>query len=231
MTTIQLSKIDSIKLQTKHKLKSFLRVPSTSPQIALAKLIKDNPDFHSYEGELTNWSIQADTLRYLSSLLKPGMVTLETGCGQSTVVFSIYQTKHICVMPNADEAKRVKQYCMLLGVQSNVNFLIQSSDKALPNNARLPKVFDHLFIDGAHAFPAPIVDWHYTAPQLKVGGILSLDDYKMPSVKVLFDFMLNETEWELVDIVQNTAFFKKVDEVKDIVDWSSQVINKDYPGY
>lgn len=43
----------------------------------LEKLIADNPKFHSLEGVPTSWSIQTDTLRFLYSLLKPGMVTLK----------------------------------------------------------------------------------------------------------------------------------------------------------
>jgi hypothetical protein len=231
MNVGSMSKLDYLKLSVKHRAKYLLGTAQPEPQAALAQLISDNPKFHFYQGELTSWSIQADTLKYLLSVLKPGMTTLETGCGQSTVVFAIAKTQHTCIMPNQDEARRVKQYCMHLGLKSNINFITKSSDIALPQRKRVPKVLDHVFIDGAHAFPAPIIDWHYTADKLKIGGILSLDDYKMPSVKILFDFMVDEEEWELLKIVQNTAFFKKIKPVKHIVDWSGQKINKDYPGY
>ncbi len=197
----------------------------------LEKLIADNPKFHSLDGVPTSWSIQTETLRFLYSLLKSGMVTLETGCGQTTVVFAIAGTKHICIMPNAEEANRVKQYCASLGCHNNITFLINSSDIILPNSDRVPKQLDFVFIDGAHGFPAPIVDWHYTAGKLKIGGIMCVDDYKMPSVKILFDFLCNEDEWELMNIVQNTAFFKKLGNLKYLADWPGQKINKDFPGY
>lgn len=197
----------------------------------LKQLIEDNPKFHFYNGEFTNWSIQANTLHFLCSLLQPGMTTLETGCGQSTVAFSIARTQHTCIMPDAGEAARVKQYCKKLGLEPKINFLIEGSEIALPRGKHIPEQLDHVFIDGAHAFPAPIIDWHYTAGRLKIGGTLSVDDYKMPSVKVLFDFLCNEEEWELIQIVQNTAFFKKLNEPKHLIDWLGQKINKDYPGY
>lgn len=122
----------------------------------LEQLLKDSPRFHMQDGSLTNsWSIQPDTLRYIYSLLPPQARTLETGCGQTTVVFAIAGARHTCVLPDADEAERVRQYCARLGVANNVNFVIASSDKALPDGARIPSDLDFVLIDGAHGFPAP----------------------------------------------------------------------------
>ncbi len=197
----------------------------------LKRLIEDNPQFHLYNGTLTSWAVQPDTLRFLYSLLTPGMSTLETGCGQTTVVFSIAGTKHTCIMPDSGEAKRVKQYCAKLDLPKSITFIIESSDIALPRNKLIPSKLDHVFIDGAHAFPAPIIDWHYTARKLRTGGTLGVDDYKMPSVKILYDFLCGEEEWELLMIVENTAFFRKLRELKYITDWPGQKINSMYPGY
>jgi len=198
----------------------------------LERLLQDNPRFHMQDGSLTNsWSIQPDTLRYIYGLLPPEAKTLETGCGQSTVVFAIAGARHTCVMPDAGEAERVRQYCVRLGVANNVNFVIASSDKALPDVARIPSDLDFVLIDGAHGFPAPIIDWHYTAPKLKVGGVLAVDDYRMPSVHTLHSFLCGEDEWELMMVLQNTSFFRKLQEPKSLVDWRGQKINVDYPGY
>lgn len=198
----------------------------------LEKLIQDNPQFHLYQGKLTSWSIHSDTLRYLYNLLAPGMVTLETGCGQSTVIYAIARTSHTCIMPNSEEAERVKDYCINLGIAFNIKFIISSSDSALPSHKQEFSELDHVLIDGAHAFPAPIIDWHYTARNLKIGGTLGVDDYRMPSVKILYDFLRTEDEeWEFIRIVQNTAFFKKLRQPRDLVHWNGQKINARYPGY
>ena len=138
---------------------------NTSPY--LETMIKDKPQFHRYQGELTNsWSVQSDTLRYIHSLLAPGMTTLETGCGQTTVVFVIAGAKHTCIMPNLDEAERVKEYCVRLGLKNSPTFIIESSDVALSQSKLVPAELDFVLIDGAHAFPAPILDWYYTAGRL-----------------------------------------------------------------
>lgn len=195
-------------------------------------LIEDKPAFHLHDGALTNsWSVHPDTLRFIYSLLSPGAVTLETGCGQTTVIFAIAGARHTCVMPNAGEAERVGNYCAKAGLPGDITFVVESSDVALPGDERIPSKLDFVLIDGAHAFPAPIIDWHYTARKLKIGGILGVDDYRMPSVRVLHDFLCNEDEWELLNIVQNTAFFKKLQEPKALVHWNGQKINASYPGY
>jgi len=232
----------------------------------IERLIKDNPKFHKYKGSFTSWAPHPDTLRFLYNLLTPGMSTLETGCGQTTVVFSIADTKHTCITPDPGHAKRVKQYCAKLGLKKNITFLIESSDIALPSKVikptglekfykyltrlfglgkellpseldhipseldHIPSELDHILIDGAHRFPFPIIDWHYTAPKLRLGGILSVDDFKMPSVKILYDFLCIEEVWELIEVIHNTAFFRKLREPFIIDDWQNQKINLTFQG-
>jgi len=215
-----------------YRAKADFHVGKFDGNYHLEKLIQDNPKFHMLEGHLTSWSVQSDTLRYLYNLLRPGMKTLETGCGQTTVVFALADTIHTCIMPDPGEAKRVKRYCKLMGLEPNINFIIESSDTALAQNRLVPPGLDHVFIDGAHAFPAPILDWHYAGKKLKIGGILGIDDYKMPSVKILYDFLCTENEeWEFMSIFQNTAFFRKLKEPVSAVHWSGQKINASFPGY
>ena len=60
-------------------------------------------------------------------------------------------------MPDEGEAERVKRYCAQLGLAKNITFIIESSDTALPHNELIPSELDHVFIDGAHAFPAPVI--------------------------------------------------------------------------
>ncbi len=194
----------------------------------LEMLIKDNPQFHYYKGAFTSWAIHPDTLRFLHSLLAPGMSTLETGCGHTTVIFSIVNTKHICITPDPGEAERVQQYCAKLGLAENITFIIETSDKILPQHGLIQSELDFIFIDGAHRFPIPIIDWYYTASKLKPGGIVCVDDFKIPSVKILYDFLSIEEEWELIKIMNNTAFFKKLQEPKNVNDWTSQKINLPY---
>jgi hypothetical protein len=196
----------------------------------IARLIKDNPQFHQYNGgDFTSWALHPDTLRFIYSILTPGMSTLETGCGHTTVVFSIAKTKHISITPDLKEAERVKQYCAELDLGKDITFIIESSDIALPCNPLIPATLDFIIIDGAHRFPFPIIDWYYTAHRLKEGGIICVDDFKMPSVRILYDFLCIEDEWESIETVHNTAFFRKLRKPSITgADWQLQKINLTY---
>jgi len=86
------------------------------------------------------------------------------------------------------------------------------------------------FIDGAHGFPYPAVDWHYVSRALKVGGKLLLDDIPIPAVSCVFRFMQADPHWRLDAILENrTAVFSLINEPMieqgDLTDWTKQPFN------
>ena len=190
------------------------------------KLIKDQPHFHEWEGKLVNWAVPPDVLRFLTSLLRPGMVTLETGSGQTTVAFCLAGARHIAITPDREQAERISRYLDGAGVECDLTFIHESSDVALALGHGIPEQLDLVFIDGAHRFPYPIIDWHYTEARIPVGGHVVVDDARMPSVKLLYDFLVGEDDWSLVEEVYSTAFFRRVRETVNINDWSDQNINR-----
>jgi hypothetical protein len=194
----------------------------------LKRLFKDNPQFHDLYGKAVSWALSPATLRRIFDLLTKDMHTIETGGGHSTVMFAIAGTKHVCVTYTEDEVAKIKEYNKALGVGEKIEYIIGRSDLSLPQ-LDFQHSLDFILIDGAHFFPLPIIDWHYTERHLRIGGILCLDDYKMPSVRCLFDFLCTEDEWSLIEIFQNTAFFKKIKEPSrgELLgdDWKSQRYN------
>jgi hypothetical protein len=147
------------------------------------------------------------------------------------VVFALAGTQHVCVTPDRDQSARIKAYCTGHGIQSNVTFIHESSDVALSSGQDLPPELDFVFIDGAHCFPFPIIDYHFTERRLRVGGILGVDDYLMPSVRILHDFLVGENEWELICLQEKTSFFRRsanliVWDGKD--HWSQQRLNRSF---
>ena len=138
----------------------------------LERLISDRPQFHYFkrQGIFESWAIHPDALRFLHSLLVPGMRTFETGCGHTTVTFAIAGTTHVCITPKSDETERVTAYCESLGLDANTTFIVGSSDEVLPRGEQIPDDLDLVFIDGAHGFPAPIIDWYYTSEKIANRG-------------------------------------------------------------
>lgn len=194
---------------------------------SLAKLIEDCPRFHAWpDGKPANWSVPADVLRFICDQVKPGMHTLETGAGQTTVAFALAGAQHITITPDGDQIQRINDYLRQSGIENRVAFVQGSSDTVLPNGQDIPQHLDFVFIDGAHRFPFPIIDWYYTEGRVPVGGIVAVDDCQMPSVRILHDFLAGEDDWELVQLIHVTAFFRRVRDTVNEWDWADQRINK-----
>lgn len=196
----------------------------------MEQLIAQRPHFHAWpDGKPANWAVAPDVLRFIHQNLAPGMQTLETGAGQTTVAFAIAGARHTCITPDREQAERIRAYCVEHGIEQSVTFIHESSDVALPAGRSIPKTLDFVLIDGAHRFPFPILDWHYTETRVRVGGIVAVDDYRMPSVRILHDFLLGEDEWQPVKIFQTTSFFRRTRETVNVWDWADQNINKGHP--
>jgi hypothetical protein len=82
-----------------------------------------------------------------------------------------------------------------------------------------------VFIDGGHKFPLPIVDFHFTEKRIPVGGVLCIDDLNISTVRMLYDFVMAENEWEETCRIRDTSFLKKVGETRRKGDWAAQKYN------
>jgi hypothetical protein len=194
----------------------------------LERLATDSGLFHrDGEGRSLARALTLEPLRALADLLEPGMSTLETGCGGTTVAFAAAGAHHTVVTPDGDEAERVRAFCEEHDIDTGtLEFLIGSSDEVLVG---WHEPLDVLLIDGAHRVPFPFLDWHYGARTLKVGGLLLLDDIPIPAVHLLYDFLRGEPEWRLVRIYgDKLALFEKLAEPADQPgqDWELQRYNQ-----
>jgi hypothetical protein len=193
----------------------------------LQRLLADKPSFHAWpDGRPANWSVAPQVLDYLYQQLWPGMFSLETGAGQTTAAFAIAGTHHVAVTPDRAQADRILAYLDGLGIDRKPTFVIESSDTALPAGRGVPERLDLVLVDGAHRFPFPIIDWYYTQDRIPVGGMLVLDDFIMPSVRILYDFLVGDGDWELVKAFQVTAFFRRIQRTENVWDWADQNINR-----
>ena len=193
----------------------------------IEQMLKERPAFHAWpDGTPAYWSVAGSVLRFLADQVQPGMNTLETGAGQTTVAFAVRGANHVCITPDVEQANRIRAYLGPLSPEGSVSFIHQSSDEALPRGEGIPERLDIVLIDGAHRFPFPILDWYYTQSRVPVGGMVLVDDYRMPSVRILYDFLVGEDEWELVKEFEVTAAFLRTKETVSVWDWADQKINK-----
>jgi hypothetical protein len=196
----------------------------TEPMDVVAQLLKDRPVFHL--GGTARWDVLPGTLSAIQERVRDGDRTLETGCGASTVVFAAQGAHHTSISPDPSEHENVRAYCEQIGVDpSRLDFIAVSSDSVLPELCT-DRVLDAAFIDGAHTFPYPAVDWHYVARALKIGGWLLLDDIPIPAVSFVFKYMQSDPSWRLEEILdERTAAFTLISE-PTLEDWTVQPFNR-----
>jgi precorrin-6B methylase 2 len=170
-------------------------------------LRKTPPSLH---GRDEFWGLAWEALEWLERNVQPGMTTLETGAGASTLVFAAAGATHQAVTPDEDEERRIRDACAARGIDdSRVEFHIGRSQDILPSLETQP--LDLVLVDGAHGFPYPILDWWYLAPRLKVGGRMLLDDAYLSPVATLIDYVRASDSWTLeAPISFRTAHIRKV---------------------
>lgn len=187
------------------------------------------PDFHGTDDDPKNWKSQWTVLEFLAKTVQPGMATLETGCGYSTVVFAASGARHSTVTPSTDEPGRVRAFCESSGIDHfGIEFVVGRSCDKLPD---LSGDLDLVYIDGAHGFPHPCVDWMYTETRLRVGGFMLVDDIRIPTCRILHDFLKEESNWRLDRFIGDTSIFVKTKPSPNAEMWMAQTYNRNYPDF
>lgn len=188
------------------------------------KLLRDRPAFHL--GGTAHWDSSVGTLHNLEQRLTGKEKSLEVGCGVSTVIFAAAGCDHTVLSADPREHDGVKLYCDRAGIDhSKVTFVTGFSDDALPGMFS-SRVLDAAYIDGAHHFPYPLVDWHYVSRFLKVGGWLLVDDVPIPPVTVAYRFMRSDPAWRFESMYDNrSAVFTLIAEPGQD-DWTKQAFSR-----
>lgn len=178
----------------------------------LRKLLDTKPKFHGRENAGTeHYAITPDVLDWILDNAPENGITLETGCGYSTVAFSIVSKKHIVISPFKEEHQVIRDWMENNGgAYSHLEFVESISQDyiyQLAENLQL----DMVLIDGDHAFPAPFIDWYYSADRIKEGGFVIVDDTQLTTGKILAEFLDHELErWEKFITIGKTIIYKKM---------------------
>jgi hypothetical protein len=175
-------------------------------------------------GQAEFWGLAWEALAFIERTVRPGMATLETGAGASTIVFAASGADHETLTPSAEEAERIKAECARQGISTErVTFRIGSSPDVL--RAWEGRPLDLVLVDGAHAFPYPTLDWWFLAPHLKVGGLMLLDDAYMPPVAAVVDHLRGSAAWRLETPVSfRTAVARKLADETPEPEWKGERI-------
>lgn len=191
----------------------------------LEALKRERPMFHGRkQAGSQNYAIQWSVLEWMAEHVASGSSTLETGCGYSTVLLAAVSHAHTVISPFKEEHALIKAWCAQHAIDTQLcTFVSEASQEVLPSMEPLP--LDLILIDGDHAFPAPFIDWYYTADRLKVGGYVVVDDIQIPTGAILKEFLLLEkSRWELVAQLDKTVVFKRLtsEPVAKGISWTEQ---------
>lgn len=199
----------------------------------LTEIIRNPPTPHrEFEGgDYCVMGLTEEVLNFISEHIDDSSCTLETGCGLSTTILAFLGASHICITPAQNEIDRVQEYCRNHGIGiDGITFYPSGSETVLPNLICDP--LDLVLIDGRHGFPAPFIDFYYTADKLKIGGLLVIDDTYLWTGDILKQILLLEPEWKLeADFAPRACVFRKLADGTQSKEWSQQrfvVANSEY---
>jgi predicted O-methyltransferase YrrM len=175
-------------------------------------------------GQAEFWGLAWEALEFIERYVRPGMATLETGAGASTIVFAAGGAEHEAVTPSSEEAERIIAECERRGISTErLRFRIGSSADVLRTWEGRP--LDLVLVDGAHAFPYPTLDWWFLAPHVKIGGLMLLDDAYMPPVAAVVDHLRGSSAWRLEQPASfRTAVARKLAEEVPDPEWKGERI-------
>jgi hypothetical protein len=198
--------------------------------LTASKILGFRPMFHRRAtGEETSWELPLEVLEFIEERSGPGMYTLETGAGVSTVLFAARGCRHTTIVPDRDQVGRIQSFCRDYGVSlDSVRFVVAASQDALPSYDG--DQVDLALIDGSHSFPVAFFDLFYIIRKVKAGGILIIDNTNIWSGHVIKKFLLHESEWSLEKDFPISVAFRKLSEHDLDKDWINQpyVLNASY---
>jgi hypothetical protein len=149
-------------------------------------------------------------VRHILDIPTPITLSMETGCGKSSLLLSHLSKNHkIFTISGANDSLTKVLESPLLN-RTAIEVIDGPSQITLPSYKFEHKIQVAL-LDGPHAYPAPDLEYYYVYPHLDGGGLLIVDDIHIPSVFNMFEVIAFDKMFELIEVVEATAFFRRTD--------------------
>ena len=152
------------------------------------------------------------TLKKIEALLPSTAArTCETGCGKTTILFSVISDDHTVF--TLDDTKWDSS-SVLYYRTCPVTRLDRIKEVFGPTQDTLPRYeqrgsYDIVLIDGPHGYPFPELEYYYLYPYLREGGVLIIDDVHIPTIGRLADFIREDDMFKMVALIDYTALFQR----------------------
>lgn len=159
-------------------------------------------------------AFSSDVLIAISEVLPDyPIVSLETGCGKSTVMFSNLASQHF-VFAYDDRGEPESSVTMVQSdpdfQAANTTFVYGPTQRTLPVY-RFPDdlMFDVILIDGPHGYPFPDLEYALLYDRLKPGGILILDDVHIASIGAMYDLLREDRMYDEIGVFSTTGLLRR----------------------
>jgi hypothetical protein len=131
----------------------------------------------------------------------------ETGAGRTTLLLSHLSRSHVVFADESGESVSRTRSSALLRADT-VTFVEGPTQVTLPGH-----VFDAplqvVLLDGPHGYPFPDLEYFHFYPHLAPGGLLVLDDTRIPTVGRMLDILKADAMYHLAEVVRDTAFLRR----------------------
>jgi hypothetical protein len=178
----------------------------------------------------TSGSVHKEVLSAIAHLVEKRTInhSVETGSGKTTLLLSHISTDHtvFAIDGGTNSISAVRSSPILRpGV---VNYVEGPTQQTLPRYSFKAKL-QLALLDGPHAYPFPELEYYFIYPHLEPGALLIIDDIQIPTIRRMFDFLVEDEMFDLLEIVWDTAFLVRTgsptfDPYGD--GWTQQAFNK-----
>jgi predicted O-methyltransferase YrrM len=176
-------------------------------------------------------AMRGDQLRAIEQEYSVQGVSIETGCGASTILLSNLSRTHttFCIDDRTLENSAIAfALASPLFNRSCVEFIYGPTQVTMPSFEFKQKL-DLALIDGPHAFPFAELEYYYIYPHLRPNALLIVDDVHIPTLFNLYRFLQEDKMFSFVRKVNTTAIFRRTesptfDPLGD--EWEQQEFNR-----
>jgi hypothetical protein len=136
--------------------------------------------------------------------------SVETGTGRTTLLFSHLSREHTVFTVDDDQdggSLRAVRDSPLLN-DAVVRFVVGHTQETLRTH-HFERPLQLAYLDGPHGYPFPDLEYWSVYPHIETDGLLVIDDIHIRTVHNLYRFLRDDSMWDLVDVVGNTAFFRR----------------------
>jgi hypothetical protein len=159
------------------------------------------------------------------SKLGPGPRSIETGAGNSTLLFIILGCSAVTAIASDQElGPRIRAEAAARGLDDSVlRYISDRSERALPLLALDEEArCEVAFIDGNHGWPSVFVDFCYLNMMMERDAVLFLDDVQVYACAQLMLLLREQPEFERVSLVGKMATFRRRTNAQFLPDWRGE---------